>query len=223
MAPCPELRVRPEPRVSRTGGARSTDRRVGRTRALLHESLFRLIGERDYRRISVSAILERANVGRSTFYTHFADKDALFASAVQDMLRSLQPVGRSPSSTLTLEGIVGFSLPVFEHIQRHRRVAGAHMGQRGRAVLHEQLRRILTSWIAGEIGAKMTSRPERARKLAPDLLARYVASTFVLVLDWWIDQNCALSAAEVDQRFRSLVLPVLGPPTTSGAVVPRGE
>jgi hypothetical protein len=42
-----------------------------------------------------------------------------------------------------------------------------------------------------------------------DLIARHIAATFVLVLNWWVETDAKLTAAEVDARFRALVLPVL--------------
>jgi hypothetical protein len=41
------------------------------------------------------------------------------------------------------------------------------------------------------------------------LLAQHVASTFVLVLDWWVESDAPLTPAEVDARFRALVVPAL--------------
>src|SRR5262245_12636405 len=49
------------------------DRRVQRTRRLLHEALISLILERGYDAVSVRDVVQRAGVGRSTFYTHFSD------------------------------------------------------------------------------------------------------------------------------------------------------
>ena len=46
-----------------------TDRRVARTQKLLRDALHSLIHERDYDSIVVKEILDRANVGRSAFYT----------------------------------------------------------------------------------------------------------------------------------------------------------
>lgn len=42
-----------------------------------------------------------------------------------------------------------------------------------------------------------------------ELVARHVASTFVLVLNWWVERDLALAATAVDGRFRELVLPML--------------
>lgn len=61
---------------------RKPDRRVARTKRLLADTLIDLILEKGYDKVSVSTIVERADVGRTTFYAHFEDKDALTAFAL---------------------------------------------------------------------------------------------------------------------------------------------
>src|SRR5438552_11771223 len=55
----------------------SPDRRVTKTVASLRLALTELILEKHYDAITVQDIIDRANVGRSTFYTHFRDKEDL--------------------------------------------------------------------------------------------------------------------------------------------------
>src|ERR1700754_1124415 len=66
------------------------DRRVRRTRRLLREALIALVAERGYERVTVQDVLDRADVGRSTFYAHFRDKEALFASCFDDLRADLR-------------------------------------------------------------------------------------------------------------------------------------
>lgn len=198
------------------GGAPAADRRVRRTRTLLHEALFGLIGERDYDRISVREILERANIGRSTFYMHFRDKDDLFASAIQEKLESMRAA--SPASTPPIERIMGFSRAVFEHIDANRAAGGARMGRRGRAILHEHFRRVLACWIRDEMARTPQIRACASGGIPMELLGQHIASTFVLVLNWWVDSECGSSPAEADGLFRALVLPAL-----SAARLPAAE
>ncbi|MFC9893341.1 TetR/AcrR family transcriptional regulator [Nocardia sp. NPDC127579] len=66
----------------------TADRRVRRTRQQLHQALVELMIERGYDRITVRDILERADVGRSTFYAHFRDKDDLLVVSSTEFLRS---------------------------------------------------------------------------------------------------------------------------------------
>src|SRR6266545_7388977 len=112
-------------------GKHVKDRRIQKTQALLREALVSLIHEKPYDAIAVTEILERANVGRSTFYTHFRDKDELLADCIHDMLRSVQSAAL-PSSAKRPERIVWFSLAIFEHLYRHRRMGEHSMGTRGR-------------------------------------------------------------------------------------------
>ncbi len=67
------------------------DRRIQRTRQLLHEALITLILEKGYDAITVQDILERANLGRSTFYAHYQDKEALLLSGFQELFDATAP------------------------------------------------------------------------------------------------------------------------------------
>src|SRR3954470_3024607 len=54
-----------------------SDRRPAKTVSALRTSLIELMLEKHYDSITVQDIIDRANVGRSTFYSHFRDKEDL--------------------------------------------------------------------------------------------------------------------------------------------------
>ena len=54
---------------------KTPDRRAQRTRESLIHALLALIEEKHYDQISVQDIVEHANVGRSTFYAHYENKE----------------------------------------------------------------------------------------------------------------------------------------------------
>ncbi len=64
------------------------DRRVRRTRATLHRALIELMIEHGYDRVTVQDVLERADVGRSTFYAHYRSKDDLLVVSGTEYLRA---------------------------------------------------------------------------------------------------------------------------------------
>jgi hypothetical protein len=107
------------------------------------------------------------------------------------------------------ERMLGIALPLFEHIEQHRKAAGPRLGRRGRALLHDRVRSILTRWLGEQMSADAAHRSGASVRLPPELLAQNLAATFVLVLEWCIDHGC--TAAEADRLFRSLVLPAMGP------------
>ena len=69
---------------------RPDNRRVQRTRRTLREALVALILERGWDRFSIQDICERADVGRSTFYTHFADKEDVVGAGFEDLGRGVR-------------------------------------------------------------------------------------------------------------------------------------
>src|ERR1700685_48675 len=70
-----KLKSKPKPKV---------DRRTLRTRDALGDALIELMHERPFKSITVQDVLDHAKVGRSTFYTHYRDKDDLFLSDVEE-------------------------------------------------------------------------------------------------------------------------------------------
>jgi AcrR family transcriptional regulator len=188
--------------------ARVPDRRVARTHQLLRDALHSLIREKDYDSIVVKEILDRANVGRSAFYTHFRDKDELLASSIQDILGSVPPMHPKSGDGRT-ERILWFSLPIFEHLERHRRTGELKLGPRGRAILHGHLQRVLTELIAEDVGKGLQGRQKTAGRIPPGLIVQYVASTFILVLNWWVESRSPLPPKGVNELFRALMLPTL--------------
>ena len=184
------------------------DRRVARTQKLLRDALHSLIRERDYDSIAVKEILDRANVGRSAFYTHFRDKDELLASSIHDILGSV-PSSHSKAGDGFDERILWFSLPIFEHHERHRRAGELRLGPTGRAILHRKLQNVLAEMIAEDVGNSFRGRRKTACRIPQDLLVQYVASTFIMVLNWWVESRNPLQAKEVNDLFRTLILSIL--------------
>ena len=73
---------------SRTTG-KPLDSRIRFTREVLGDALVALMHEWPFEQITVQDILDRAGVGRTTFYTHYADKQDLFLSDVEEFLEGM--------------------------------------------------------------------------------------------------------------------------------------
>lgn len=204
---CPETTYREFVSSRRTAHANlshsgQNDRRVQKTVASLREALHSLIREKPYDEIVVKEILDRANVGRSTFYTHFRDKDELLASSIENIVNSARAVP-IPRSGKINERLLWFGLPIFEYHARQRAQRHGAMSPAAARVLHEQLRIALIKMIDQAVGRDV--RGARA-----DLVVQLVASNFILVFRWWLEQKNPLPPAEADKLFRRLVQPMLG-------------
>lgn len=187
---------------------RTKDRRVERTRGLLRGALASLIHEKPYDRIVVKEILARANVGRSTFYAHFRDKDELLHSGIAEIVRASAPATAAARSN-PHDRILWFSQPIFEHIERHLNAPASRVKPKTQEIVHEHLERVLVELIATRLTQVDRRHFMKERDVPLDLLAEHVASTFVLVLNWWVESEDRLPASGVNDLFRRLVLPTL--------------
>ena len=77
-------------RKSRDSATAAQDRRVRRTRAALRDAFLALVSEKGYEKITIQDILDRADVGRSTFYVHYRDKEALLIALFDAMRDQLE-------------------------------------------------------------------------------------------------------------------------------------
>src|ERR687892_2423757 len=68
---------------------KKTDARVRRTRDALGDALIALMQEKAFDTITVQDVLDRAHVSRSTFYTHYSDKDDLLMSDAEEFFEAL--------------------------------------------------------------------------------------------------------------------------------------
>lgn len=201
------------------------DRRVRRTKGQLRHALTSLIHEKPYDAIAVKEILTRADVGRTAFYAHFRDKDELLASAFREAVRvgSPRPACRSAKPDDVTRHVLRFSLPLFERIV-HVRQSGHSLATVAHSdAIHGRLRTVLEEHLREELRDAMRPSDARVPAVAPELLVRHVAGTFLLVLGSWAERDDASSARELDASFRALVEPVLAaalavPPSTSPGV-----
>src|ERR1044072_4323562 len=68
---------------------KKTYARVRRTPDVLGDALVALMQEKPFETITVQDVLDRAKVGRSTFYSHYSDKDDLLMSDTEEFFESV--------------------------------------------------------------------------------------------------------------------------------------
>jgi AcrR family transcriptional regulator len=201
------VRLASDRRSLKLAGERVKDRRIEKTQSLLRQALVSLIHEKDYDTIAVKEILDRANVGKSTFYTYFRDKDDLLISGIHDILHR-HDACRQPPAGEPYEKIIWFSTPIFEYLDQHRQRGEVRKRANGR-VIHEHLQEVLSEMISDDLKKSIPRRQSGTSRVPLELLVEYIASTFILVLNWWVEGSDPVPAGEVNELFRAFVRPTL--------------
>jgi AcrR family transcriptional regulator len=183
------------------------DRRVERTRKLLHEALLALIPEKGYEKITVQDILDRANLGRSTFYSHYRHKDELFLSGFGHLRTMLEEQHQALMAAKTRGKGADFnlSLELFRHARENHGHYKAMVGKESGQMIMQQAHKYLTELVKGYLTEVMKNR--KSPPLQPDLAAHWIVSSFLSLLTWWLDRNMPYSPEKMDEMFRKLTLP----------------
>ncbi|MER8499352.1 TetR/AcrR family transcriptional regulator [Mesorhizobium sp. M1142] len=190
-------------KIERTDDRGTIDRRVARTRALLQDALIALIPERGYAALTVEDICQKADVGRSTFYTHYAGKDELRSAALEAHLQSLSK--RVSANEKTGNRLFEFSLPMFEHARAFRSLHHALLASSGDTI-HDQLRERIRRAVRTELAGKRIGYTGMPIEIA----VQFISGAFLAVLAWWISEDSKLSPAQIDELFQRMAGQGLG-------------
>ncbi len=183
------------------------DKRTLRTQEALRDALLELIIERGYENSSVQDILDRARIGRATFYTHYGSKEDLLKRSLDVLHEHLIGEWKASSKAgARAEAPLGFSLTFFRHVDGHRKLYRAIVGRESGAIVDRQMRRLLADLVKLEI-----SSPGRKSQndIRADMAAQYVVGALMSTVTWWLDRNIKFSPEQLDGLFRQMTLPAL--------------
>lgn len=176
------------------------DRRTQRSREALIRSLLELIEKKHYDRISVQEIVRHANVGRSTFYAHYHDKDELLISGFEYLLDAL--VRRI---SLREEGVLEFETAMlFEHARGHSAVYRTLMRGSGFELIIRDGQAALSRKIEERLRALLAGRPEPSLPLP--LVSNTLAGGLLVMLKWWLDNKMPCPPETMNAAFQQLVM-----------------
>jgi AcrR family transcriptional regulator len=190
------------PKREPPAGAREQreDRRVRRTKHALGTALVELMVAEEFDAITVQRVIDKAKVGRTTFYAHFRNTDDLLLSDAERFFTLLVEYFEKP-------GVAGSRVaPVAELLQHMRDVRSFQraLDRSGRRdVLFDLIADHLAKLIARRI-ALLTPDP-RALSVPIPVAARMYAGALVELVRWSLDRDETHSPAWVDARYHEVV------------------
>jgi AcrR family transcriptional regulator len=173
------------------------DRRTLRTRQALHRALLQLIVERGYDEVAVGDIASAANVGRSTFYAHFTDKDDLLRYGLSYLKTMLVEPSGDEADPLR------FSQFLTDHLREQRKLNQAMMKSGAGPIVLASLRASICEVVRDALRKQRGTPPD-------EIEVQFVVGAYLAVVTWWLDRGAKESVAVIDTRFRELAQRALG-------------
>ena len=186
------------------------DRRQKRTREAIFTAFTSLLSEKSYNKISIQDIIDRADIGRATFYAHFETKDYLLKDLCEELFTHIidTAMGLPHSHYHCSCGSADDS--VFLHLLRHlqendRNILELLSSQNNEIFLRyfkSNLKKLIISQYADKGLLKKSKLPE-------DYLINHISSSFVETVDWWLSKNMKDSPEDITEYFLSAIEPIL--------------
>lgn len=167
------------------------DRRVQRTKAALVGAFIHLVLDRRYDQITVAHIVERAGVGRSTFYEHYDNKDELLTEGLMGPFAVLADMSVGAGDPTQLRQVI-------EHFWENRRV--------GNVLFQGPTRQLATRTLAAAIEARLLARPRLLAQagLPAPLVSAYLASAQIGLLSAWLSGHTPCPAQTIATALQRL-------------------
>jgi len=176
------------------------DRRTQRTMEALIHALLALMESKHYDAISVQDIVQQANVGRSTFYAHFQNKDELLIGGFSHLLDHLVE-----EICLNEAGQVAFApVMLFRHAHGHYDIYRTLLWGSGFELLMQDGHTAFSK----KIEVRLTTLLPDAQHAVPlPVTASTLAGSLLIMVKWWLDNNMPCGPDEMNEMFQKLVMP----------------
>lgn len=164
----------------------SDDRRIRRTRSLVFNAFAELVVTVRYDELTTRQVIDRAGIGRSTFYDHFADKNDVLAQSLAGPLSVL-------AAALTGKSDSDEAVGILHHFWDRRTLMRVILQHPTRSIVEKALKQQLLLLFDHQ-------------SFDQDLLAKatYCTSGFLALLEDWVTGQISFSAEEMNALINKL-------------------
>lgn len=182
------------------GSEKKIDARVRRTRDALGDALIALMQEKPFDTITVQEVLDRAHVSRSTFYSHYSDKDDLLMSDAEEFFEAL-------SMALSAHGDKSDRVFPVREFFTHLSDVQPFFKALVKSGKYQENMELARGHFARGIERRLSELP-RAQSIPPNQLPAIAfthAGALLSLLTWWLDRGMRESPAEMDELFHQMI------------------
>ena len=175
------------------------DRRQRKTRIAIFQAFTGLLAEHDFSQITVGQIIQRADVGRATFYAHFETKEYLLKALCEELFAHIFDVHHSHDSALfACDAPDSVFLHLFQHLQKNDNQILDLLSCRNNELFLRYFKTGLVKLVQSQYHLFAAGK---APQLPEDFWVNHIAATFVETLGWWLGNKMQLSPEQITEYF----------------------
>ncbi len=177
------------------------DRRQRKTREAIFRAFTDLLGKRDFSQITVGEIIDRADVGRATFYAHFETKDFLLKELCRELFCHIFDAMEGEEvhrHIFTCDAPESVFLHLIKHLQQNDNQILELLSGRNDGLFIQYFKHNLRELVASQLF--LFSRRDNGI-LPEDFWINHITATFVETIKWWVDQGMRETPEQIAEYF----------------------
>ncbi len=182
------------------------DRRQRKTREAIFNAFTELLSQKDFNQITVGEIIDRADVGRATFYSHFETKDFLLKAFCQELFCHIFDTagneGNNHKHIFVCEGTDDVFLHLFQHLQKNDNNILALLSSQNNALFLRYFEGDLETLIENHLAL---FESHKSKEVPMSFWKNHIVSTFIATLEWWINSGMKESPEVITAYFHEVV------------------
>jgi AcrR family transcriptional regulator len=186
------------------------DRRIKRTRQALHRALSELVLEKGYTDVTVEDITTRANMGRTTFYLHYQDKEEILLESLEEHLTELaDEITKRPLIFWLRDNETSLIKSIFETVNENADIFSLITKEQSNKV-YNHFRNIILKVTMNMINENPWTKARMDQLTLPvDYVIDYFSGAMWATIVWWASEGFTHTTAEMVKYFRVLFFPGL--------------
>lgn len=178
------------------------DRRQKKTRTAIFKAFTELLSEKNISHITVGEIIERADIGRATFYAHFETKDFLLKEFCEELFEHIfeaeEGSDEAHSHIFDCDAPSSVFLHLFQHVGKNDNNIRELLSCENNELFLQYFKVNLIKLVKNQ---SYLFEERRAHELPEEFWINHICSTFVETLRWWIAHKCRESAETITKFF----------------------
>ena len=182
------------------------DRRQRKTREAIFNAFTELLSKKDFNRISVGEIINNADIGRATFYSHFETKDFLLKEFCEELFCHIFDTENNKENKhkhiFECDGSESVFLHLFQHLQKNDNNILALLSSQNNELFLKYFRKNLESLTQSHLSL---FEYRKSNDIPESFWNNHIVSTLVETIKWWIDNGMKESPEVINEYFFKII------------------
>ncbi len=178
------------------------DRRQQKTRDAIFKAFIRLLSKKNFNQITVGEIIDRANVGRATFYAHFETKDFLLkelcAELFDHVFESDIGLENAHQHIFDCDAPDSVFLHLLRHLQNNDNNVLELLSCQNNGLFLSYFKENLKELVKNQLSVFKLQKPA---ELPSNFWINHISAVFVETIKWWIDGEMKESPELITEYF----------------------